>query len=242
MCTPDFGVSEAIALASAAASAGGAIMNSNAQAANQANAINAKNKATQDMLAQQAAQQKLATNVFQSTLQPFQDQTPQQSVQPAQAANTSAILANAPVRDVLAGGATSANAPKVVQDSANNSIASRMQKIGQYGENLGNLTGYDTANAGTSRDLKDAALKIGTYGDFAKEDAATGNAAIDSAIANSQKPVSSFGDLLSTAGQLGGYYAGQNGAFKNLFGPAQKTLQVRPVNLTVPTSTIQSYF
>lgn len=239
MCTPDLGIGEMVAIGSALASAGGAVMNSNAQAANQANAIRAKNKAAADMLAQQATQQKAATDVFNSTLQPFQDQTPQQMVAPSQAADTSAILANAPVADALAGGATSANAPKVVQDAENKSIGSRMQKIGQYGTNLGNLTGYDTANAGTARGLKDAALKIGTYGDFARQDATVGNAQMNADIANSQKPVSPFGDILGTAGQLGGYYAGQNGAFKNLFG--KTTITGAPLPAGAPSGGMSFY-
>jgi hypothetical protein len=230
MCTPDLGIGEALALGSAVASAGGAIMNSNAQAANQAAAIRAKNEGVAKMLADQAAQQKTATDVFNSTLQNnFQGDKPQQQLQQSQANDTTAILGNAPTTDVLAGGATSSAAPKVVQDAADKSIASRMQKTAQFGQNLGNLTGYGTANGVVGRNLADAGRKISTAGDFARQAGNVDTALTNANIANSQKPPSPWGDLLGTAGQLGGYYAGQNGAFSNLFSPI-KTVKSTPIN------------
>lgn len=213
MCDP----MTALAVASVGASIGGNILQSNEAAANQANAINAKNKSVADQFAQQAALQKKATDVFDSTLTNFQGDKPAENLASNQAANTAAIANNAPTAASLAPITTGA-APKVVQDSEKQSVADRIRKIGQFGANLGNLTGYDTANAAAARGLKDAGLNIGTIGNFAQEDANVGNAQMNANIANSQKAPSPWGDLLSGAGQLGSVYAGQNGAFGNLFG------------------------
>lgn len=213
MCDPV----TAIAAASAVASAGGAFMNSSAQAGNQAAAINAKNQAASATAAKEAQLQQQATGVFQSALKPFQDTNPQTSLNTAQTGNTAAINANAPTAATLSGGGLTPNAPKVVQDSAANTVANRVRTIGQNATNLGNLTGYDTNNQTNTRNVAEAARQIGTLGNFANEDANVGTALQQAAVTNSQKPVSPFGDLLSAAGSLGGIYAGQNGAFGNLF-------------------------
>lgn len=214
MCDPV----TAIAGVSALASAGGALMNSSAQAGNQAAAIRAKNDAAQATAAKEAQLQQQATGVFQSTLKPFQDTNPQTSLNTAQTSNTAAINANAPTAATLAGGGITPNAPKVVQDSASGTVASRMHSIGQNATNLGNLTGYDTNNQTNDRNVAEAARQIGTLGNFASEDANVGQALQGAAVTNSQKAPSPFGDLLGAAGSLGGIYAGQNGAFGNILG------------------------
>lgn len=213
MCDP----MTALAVASAAATVGGGVMKSNEAASNTARAITAKNEAAARNVATQNQLQGEANNVFASTLKPFQDEAPKTSLNTSQAADASTILANAPGQTALAAGATTGNAPKVVQSDEGNSIASRLGKINQYGANLGNLTGYDSQNQGVARNLQDSRLKIGTVGDFARTDANVGAAQMGADVANSQKAPSPFGDLLEGAGQLGGFYAGKNGAFSNLF-------------------------
>lgn len=222
MCTPDLGIGEMIALGSAAASTGGALLNSSQQSANQAAGIRAKNEAAAATAAKEAQLQQEATGVFQSTLKPFQDTNPQTSLNTAQTGNTAAITANAPTAASLAGGGVTTNAPKVVQDSSNGTIANRLHAIGTNAANLGNLTGYDTNNQNNTRAVADAAQKIGTLGNFAGSDASVGTALQNAAVTNSQKPPSPFGDLLSGAGSLGGYFAGQNGAFSNIFSKMPK--------------------
>jgi hypothetical protein len=204
-------------------------MNSNAQASNQANAIRAKNEGAAKLVADEQARAQQANDVFTQTLQPFQGDQPARNLQTAQAADTAGIQANAPVRDVLAGGATSANAPKVVQTAADNSIASRMTKMGQEAQNLGALTGYGSANGATGRNLSNANLKIGTIGNLAGQDANVDNALTNANMANSQKPIGPAGDLLGAAGQLGSFYAGKNGAFDNIFNPIRKVTST-PIN------------
>jgi hypothetical protein len=218
MCSPDFGIAEYAAIASALAATGGTIMNANQQASNQANAIRAKNEQTARTIAAEKALQDQSSGIFSQTMKPFQDSAPQQNLQTAQDTNTNAIAANAPTASSLAGGATTGNAPKVVQDSENSTIANRLKSIGQKGTALGALTGYDTNNQALDRGLQDSRLQLGTIGDFAKQTAGVGAAQTEAAIANSQKAPSPFGDLLEGAGQLGSLYAGKNGAFSNLFG------------------------
>lgn len=215
MCDP----MSALAVASAGATIGGQVMQSNEAAANQAAAINAKNDAAARTIAAEKNLQDKSTAIFGQTLQPYQGTAPAQALNTAQAANTNAITSNAPSAASLAGGATTGNAPKVVQDSENSTVAARVKDLGQKGAALGNLTGYDSMNQGNDRALQDSKLKIGTIGDFAKQQATVGDALEQADVANSQKAPSPFGDLLKGAGQLGSFYAGKNGAFGNIFGP-----------------------
>lgn len=224
MCDPV----SAIAALSLGAQVGGQVMQRNEAVSNQAAAITAKNKAAGDTIAKEQALQKQSSGIFDQTLAPFQGSTAP-NLQPAQAANTSALTANAPTAGSLAAGATTGNAPKVVQDSENSAIGARMAKLHDSDVALGNLTGYDSANAATSRNFAGAKDQIGTVGNFAQENANVGAAQMEADVANSQKAPSPWGDLLQGAGTIGSYYAGQNGAFNNLFKGASKVPKVTSI-------------
>lgn len=216
MCEP-ISVGTALAGASALASVGGGIMNSNAAASNQANAVRAKNEAAARTLAQQEDLQKQSSAIFDTNLNTYQ--APERTLQTAQAADTNAVSQNRPDAAALSGGATTGNAPRVVQDSANASIASRIAKLRASDAALGNLSGYSSAAQNLARGTKDAALKIGTIGTFANDNATTGAARMQADVANSQQVPGPWGDLLQGAGSIGSYYAGKNGAFDNILGP-----------------------
>lgn len=224
MCEP-ISLSTAIAGASALASAGGAIMNSNAAAANQANAINTKNKAVAESIARQNRLSDEGAALFQNTLQPYQGDAPVKSLQTAQDTGTAAIMANTPGEAALAGGATTGNAPKVVAESENRSIADRVAKLGQNASRIGALTGYDQMGQNNSRAINDSRLKMSNIGTFANQEAMVGNAATNAAVANSQKAPGPFGDILSAAGQLGSFGSGA-GWFTDPLAPVKST----PIN------------
>lgn len=219
MCDP----MTALAVASVGASIGGSMIQSNEAAGNQARAITAKNEATARNIAAEQQLQDRSSNVFNTTLKPFQGDGPSQALQTAQAANTNTIAANAPTTAALTAGATTGNAPKVVQDDAAGSVAGRQKNIADKGAAFGDLLGYGSANQATGRALGDSALQLGTVGDFAKGRAMVGQAQMESDVANSQHPMSPWGDLLKGAGQLGGFYAGTKGAFGNILGPKVPT-------------------
>lgn len=210
MCDP-------VTLAAAGATIAGSVMKSNEATSNQAAAINAKNAGTADMIAKEQNLQHQSSGIFDQTMQPFRGAAPAANLQTAQGANTAAISANGPTAANLAGGATTGNAPKVVQDSENSSISNRISKLKASDAALGSLTGYDTNNSGIARNLMDSKSQIGTIGDFARQDANVGQALTNAAVTNSQKAPSPFGDLLSGAGQVG-MMAGGGSGLSNLFG------------------------
>lgn len=197
--------------------AGGAFFKSNEAASNQAAAINAKNASTAQTIAQEQALQKQSSGIFDQTLQPYQGAAAP-NLETSQAANTATLDSNAPTAASLAGGATTGNAPKVVADTASDSIASRISKLKASDAALGSLSGYDTANSTNARAVKAANDQIGTIGNFAGEDANVGAARTAADVANSQKAPSPFGDLLSGAGAVGSAYAGGGGSLSKLFG------------------------
>ncbi len=195
MCDP-----VSIAVAGAAANAGGSFLNAQGEAGNAKAAVNASNAENIALQAKEAAHQKDATNIFDQTLQPFQGNVPGQNLATAQGGNTATFNANGPSAAQLAGGATSGNAPRVVQDAENSSIASRMQTLGENNARLGALTGYDTQNQDSGRALHSAGDQIGTIGNFAQQDATVGAKLRAAAIKNSQKAISPFGDILKGVG------------------------------------------
>jgi hypothetical protein len=213
MCDP-------LTIASAAAMAGGTLLKSNEATSNQAAAINAKNQGTADMLAKEQQLQHQSSGIFDQTLQPFQGNAPTENLQAAQGANTAALTANGPTATALAGGATTGNAPQVVQDSEKGTIANRISKLRASDAALGSLSGYDTNNSGIARGLQDSKSQLGTIGDFARQDANVGQALTSAAVANSQKAPSPFGDLLAGAGQVG--MAAGAGGMPSLFGGSVK--------------------
>lgn len=200
-------------------------MQRNEAVSNQAAAITAKNKAAGDTIAKEQALQKQSSGIFDQTLAPYQGSAAP-NLATSQAANSAAISANAPTADALTAGSTSGNAPKVVQDANASAIGSRLSKLHASDLALGNLTGYDSANAANAIDFTSAKDKIGTVGNFARENAAVGGAQMEADIANSQKAPSPWGDLLQGAGQVGVYYAGQNGAFDNLLKKKPATVSI----------------
>lgn len=187
----------------------GSFMNANAAANNQRNMIEAGNSANLALQAKENELQKQSSNIFDQTLQPFQGTMPGQNLSTTQAGNTAAIAANGPSAAALAGGATTGNAPQVVADSENKSIADRLKTIGDNGAHLGALSGYDTQNQDTGRNLRSASDQIGTIGNFAQQDANVGAATRNAAITNSQKAPSPFGDLLTGGSQIAAYGAGR---------------------------------
>lgn len=213
MCEPiSTGTAIALGLAGAA-TVGGGIMNSNAAAANQANAVRAKNAAVAQNLLEQENLQKQSTGIFDQNLDTYK--APERTLQTAQAADTNAISANSPGEKALASGAVTSNAPKVVQDAASSSISQRLAKLRASDAALGNLTGYSSAGQAQAFGTKDAARRIGTIGGFANDAATVGGARLQADVANSQKAAGPWGDILSGIGTMGGYYAGKN---LNLFG------------------------
>lgn len=185
-----------------AASVGGNYLNSQNALGNQKNAIWASNNANTALQAKENELQKQSSGIFDQTLKPFQGELPGQNLSAAQGGNTAAISGNAPTAAALAGGATTGNAPQVVADSENKSIADRMKTIGDNGARLGALSGYDALNQDTGRNLRDSSNQLGVIGNFAQQDANVGAATRQAAITNSQKAPSPFGDLLAGGGQV----------------------------------------
>lgn len=204
MCDP---VSLTVAAASAAASAGGAYMNASGQNANQAAAIRAKNAGGQALAEQNGALTRESQGVFQNVLGPFNNAGA--GLSGAQGRDTAAFNANAPTAAMISGGATTGNAPRVVTQDANASIANRMSKIAASNGAFGNLAGYDTAMGDNARTIHSGGDQLGTISDFAKQNANTNAAVTNANITNSQKPPSPFADLLSGLGAIGSFYAGK---------------------------------
>jgi len=204
MCDP-----VSLGVGSALAGAAGSYMNAQNGVANQKAAINAGNQANIDLAAKEDALRAQARPVFDTALKPYQDGAPAQNLSTAQAGNTNFFQNNAPTAAQLSNGVIGTNAPQVVSDSANQTLASRMQKMATADHALGNLTGYDTVNQNNVRANHSAADDLGVISDFARENATVGAATRNAAIVNSQKLASPFADILQGAGQIGSYGAGK---------------------------------
>jgi hypothetical protein len=240
MCDP----MTAIAGASLALGLFGTISNSQQQQSYQQAPVIQKNAAVGQAVQKSTALQDASTQVFvNDALKPIADSTPTARVLPAQVDNTAVLQGNAPpVQNLaglpsgtfgnsanLAGGAITANAPSIIQDDAKTSLLTRLGKQAESNAALGNLSGYETSNSNTARNLVDTGNKVGTFSNFASENAGVDAANINAAAgnANAGRTPSPFGDILTGVGQIGAYGAG-----KGWFAPTDPLapVKVTPIN------------
>lgn len=203
MCNPAL----AIAAVSAGLSIGGQVMQGQQQHANQAAAINAQNDATRQAIAKQDQYQKQSSAVLDNELTNYTPQAQADTLAGAQTAATNAVQQNTPTAAQF-GSLTTDNAPKVIQNDSDTSIASRIGKAAGYAANAGNLSGYSGANSDLARGRKDAANQIGTIGGFSGVQAGLLPGAQAAAVQNAYKPPSPLGGLMSTLGGAGLNLAG----------------------------------
>lgn len=218
MCDP-----VTIGLASAGLAIGGQMIQGKQQHDNQAAAINAQNDATRAEIARQDSYQKQSSAVLGDELQNYAPDKQADTLSNAQTAATNAVQQNTPTAAQF-GSLTTDNAPKVIQNDSDTSIASRLGKAAGYAANAGNLSGYSGANSDLARGRKDAANQIGTIGGLSGVQAGLLPGAQAAAVQNAYKPPSPLGGLMSTLGGAGlnlagsGNTAGLAGLFKNPFG------------------------
>jgi hypothetical protein len=209
MCDP-------LTAAAAAASAGGAFINSRESANTQTAMVNARNAATTQELGRQKVYGDESRGFFDNSLKMFSPESQTERLQAGQAGDTAAYKSNIPT-DV--GSITTTKAPALVGASEQGKVADVFTGLGQSAERRGALTGYDTAGRENKFGLNDNARRIDTVGDFSKVSAGVNRSEQDAAYKNAYRPNSGIGDLLSFAGQVGGYQAGKGGGlpFMNMF-------------------------
>jgi hypothetical protein len=208
MCAPAI---VPIALSLGASIAGG-VMQSQSAANNQIAEINAQNDATKANLAREQQYQTEANQVFQGTLKQFDPNEQAQNLQTSQAGDTKLFAGNAPTESQIgAGGVSTAFAPKVVQDSAAEKVASRIGKGGVFDKNAGTLAGYGSSMLDNSLGIKGTADNLGTISDFARNNASLAPLERSAAMNNAYKAPSPLGSMLSTLGGVGMQVAGSGG-------------------------------
>lgn len=203
----------AIALASMAASGVGNYIqtkrnNDSAQA--QINARNAAMLAGNEKQNEYAAQ---GQNLVNQTANKFTGPAQQQTLGDLVNARSTAINNNSPA--VPATGVDPINsistAPKVVQSDLGAKMGKAAAFANQQGNALGNIGGIGDLLSGNTLALNDNQNQLNTVSNFARGTAGVTTAQENSAYNNARKSPSVFGQLLSTAGNLGSMYAAGTG-------------------------------
>lgn len=107
------------------------------------------------------------------------------------------------------GSISTGNAPRVVADTEGKEIADVFGRNLNEGNALSKVAGYDQRFFNNNVDLNKNARNIDLIGDFAKTSAAVSGVEQRAAYNNAFRPPSGIGDLLSFAGSVGGFKAGQ---------------------------------
>lgn len=206
---------EIAAVASAAASAGGAYLNNQQASKNQQAKINARNAS--------AAQEQTRQKVFQdtndltlnNTLNDLSKDKQEQTFGDLVAKREQAYNDNAPAAGEFAN--ISDSTPNVVKTDLVKKVADGMAKSKASAKALAKVGGTTDIFQSNGLGINQAANQIGTQNNLARGSLQTNLAEQTAAANNAGNGHSMFGDLLSAGGAAGGLYVGANGGLNGLF-------------------------
>jgi hypothetical protein len=197
MCT---GVELAL-VASAAAQAGGSMLNARQESKNQQAKINARNNAAQQEVARQKTYQDQNDAAMKQSLQNFDKAKSEQSFGDLVAAREQAYENNAPAAEQF--GAISADAPQVVKDDGARKVADQLSKSKAEAKALAKIGGTVDLFQNNGLAINQGANQIGTTNTLANGSLRTNVTEQAAAANNAGNKKSMFGDLLSAAGAIG---------------------------------------
>ena len=213
MCEP----ATIIAIGSAVAGAAGKAISGSHDAKTQANMIEARNRATQEELGRQQGFQDQSGASFDNAMNLFSPEAVTSRLGGAKAGAGGFLQSQAPTDF---GSIGTQFAPQGAQAAAASSIADAFNKGADRSANLGNLLGYDQFGFDNKMDLAGTGRELYTISNLAGNSARVSGLEQQVASNNAMRPPSTLGSLLSTAGQLGGYYAGKRGGISLPTAPA----------------------
>ncbi len=169
---------------------------------------NARNAATAAELERQRAFQATSGAEFDKAVGNFSADNQAQRLTNEQTRVGDAFQQNAPTAEMV-GSIGTTGAPRVVQAEETRTLGDSFTKGAQRNQNAAKLAGWDQRAFGNKLDLNQSGRNIDLTSDFAKTSAAVGGLEQNAAYKNAFRPNSGIGDLLSFAGQVGGYQAGK---------------------------------
>lgn len=197
-----------LTLGAMAAGGIGSAINASEANANRNAQIEARNKATNDELARQAAFQSQSGGIFDGILNRFQPPAQAAALGDAQTGATNFIHANNPmdVGSILTRGAS----PQAMA-AENSGVASAFSRNAGRADALGKLTGYTNQGVGDALAMSESGRKLNTVSDASRGSVSLLPLARSAAEANAYRAPSGLGDLLGFAGNVGAFYSGRNG-------------------------------
>lgn len=200
MCNP-------VALGPAAVATAGSVYSGMEASDNARRTQEARNAATMAEVERGKAYGDKSRAVFDTSLNSFKTDP-----SGAQEATRAAISGNAPSAAQV-GTISTGNGPQVVADREGSKLASVFTRNAGLDNALGTLKGYDANTTNNQLNLNQSGRDINTIGDFAKTSANVNAVEQRAAGQNAYKPPSGIGEILQTAGKIGGYYGGKGFTF-----------------------------
>lgn len=214
------------AIASTAATVGGNYLQQKNNNASNAAQVNARNAAAAEGVKQQQPNIQQGQDTLNQTIQKFSGENQANDLGSLVASRTSAINANDTPATGTADPLTNiSNAPQVVKSDLADKIGKATAYANQQGGALGKMGATGDLFNNNAITLANSGTDLNNLTSKANEEARVNLMKQNSDAANARKAPSSLGELLSTAGTIGGIASAAGGGFTNIFNGAGQTLE-----------------